>query len=185
MLRAGSRPEDVAEAEAELKRAEANCRLLEVGTRPEDIALAEARVKEARARLREVEAHLDDLTIRCPESAVVEVVSVRPGDVLSPNQPAVRVLRDGDLWVKAYLSEVALGKARLNQPAEVFVDSHPGRPFPGRVVQIASASEFTPRNVQSADERHHQVFAVKIRVDAPEGTFKSGMAARVVLPVQE
>jgi multidrug resistance efflux pump len=183
MLQAGTRTEEVAEAEAELKRADANGRLLEAGTRPEDLALAEARVQQLRAKVREVEAQLDELTIRAPERAVVEVLAVRPGDVLSPNQAAVRVLRGGDLWVKGYVSEVDLGKVRLNQAAEVMVDSDPGRRFAGQVAEIASVSEFTPRTVQSVDERRHQVFGVKIRVADTEGIFKSGMAAKVVLTV--
>jgi multidrug resistance efflux pump len=183
MLLAGNRPEEIAEAEAELKRAEANCRLLEAGTRVEDLALAEARVKELRAKVRELEVQLSELAIRAPERALVEVLAVRPGDILSPNQTAVRVLRAGDLWVRGYVSEVDLGKVRLNQAAAVTVDSHPGRRFSGQVVEIASVSEFTPRNVQSVDERHHQVFGVKIRVADTEDIFKSGMAARIVLPV--
>jgi multidrug resistance efflux pump len=185
MLQAGTRPEEIAEAEAELKRAEANYRLLEAGTRSEDLALAEARVKELRAKVRELEVQLDELVIRAPERVVVEVLAVRPGDLLSPNQPAARVLRGGDLWVRGYVSEVDLGKVRLSQPAEITVDSHPDRRFRGQVIEIASVSEFTPRNVQSIDERHHQVFGVKVRVSDPEGILKSGMAAKVVLPVQK
>jgi multidrug resistance efflux pump len=183
MLQEGTRPEEVAEAEAELKRAEANCRLLEVGTRLEDLAQAEARVQELRAKVREVDVQLNELTIRAPERVLVEVLGVRPGDMLSPNQPAVRVLRGGDLWVRGYVSEVDLGKVRLNQAVEIMVDSHPGKRFSGQVVQVATVSEFTPRNVQSVDERRHQVFGVKVQVSDPEGIFKSGMAAKIVLPV--
>jgi multidrug resistance efflux pump len=185
MLQEGTRPEEIDEARAELKRAEASCRLLEVGTRREDLDLAEAHVRELRARVRELDVQLDELTIRAPERVLVEVLAVRPGDILAANQTAVRVLRAGDLWVRGYVSEVDLGKVRLNQEALVVVDSHPGRPIPGQVVQIASVSEFTPRNVQSVDERHHQVFGVKIHVADGEGVFKSGMAARIVLPVQQ
>lgn len=183
LLQAGTRPEEVAEAEAELKRAKANSRLLEVGTRPEDLVQAEARVKELREKVREIEVQLNELIIRTPERALVEVLAVRPGDMLSPNQSAVRVLRSGDLWVRGYISEVDLGKVRLNQAVAILVDSHPGERFSGEVVQIASVSEFTPRNVQSVDERRHQVFGVKVRTGDSEGIFKSGMAAKIVLPV--
>jgi hypothetical protein len=65
------------------------------------------------------------------------------------------------------------------------VDSYPGKRFSGTVMQIAAESEFTPRNVQSVDERRHQVFGIKVRVPDPEGVFKSGMAADVYLQVQE
>src|SRR5690349_6400441 len=100
-----------------------------------------------RARLGEVEVTLREASVVAPEPAVVEVVAVRPGDTTTPNQPVVRVLRAADLWVKAYVPETELGKVRLNQPAEVAVDSYPGRRFAGVVVQVASASEYTPRNV--------------------------------------
>src|SRR5262249_61381527 len=93
------------------------------------------------------------------------------------NQIVVRVLRADDLWVKVYVPETDLGRVRLGQKVEVSVDGYPGRHFAGTVEQVAAESEFTPRNVQSADERRHQVFGVKVRVANPDGMFKSGMAA--------
>ncbi|HXG10788.1 MAG TPA: efflux RND transporter periplasmic adaptor subunit [Gemmataceae bacterium] len=185
MLEAGSRPEDIAEARAEVERLRAQYELLQAGTRSEEIAEAEARVAELRARLREIEVNLRETVVYAPERAVVEVVAVRKGDTAAPNQPVVRVLRAEDLWIKAYVPETELGKVRLNQAVEVTCDSYPGRRFQGTVVQIASISEFTPRNVQSADERRHQVFGIKVRVADPQGVFKSGMAADVWLPLQE
>jgi multidrug resistance efflux pump len=115
---------------------------------------------------------------------LVEVVSVRKGDIIAPNQPILKVLRADDLWVKIYVPETQLGQLRLNQEVEVTVDSYPDRRFSGTIMLIAAESEFTPRNVQSADERRHQVFGVKVRVPNPEGIFKSGMAAEVIVPLQ-
>jgi HlyD family secretion protein len=183
MMMAGSRKEDLADATAELARATAHYTLLEKGTRPEEIAAAEARVAELRGMLRENEVNHEEAVVRAPGPAVVEVLAVRKGDLLPPNQPALRILRDDDLWVKVFVPETELGKVRLGQRAEVAVDSYPGRRFPGVVDQIANASEFTPRNVQSVDERRHQMFAVKVRVDNSEGVFKSGMSAEVFLPL--
>jgi multidrug resistance efflux pump len=114
---------------------------------------------------------------------VVEVLAVRKGDLVPPNQPVLRVLRAEDLWVRVYVPETELGKVTLNQAAEVTIDAYPDRRFDGTVMQIASESEFTPRNVQSADERRHQVFGLKVRVADPRGVFKSGMAAEVTLPL--
>ncbi len=116
---------------------------------------------------------------------MVEVLAVRKGDLVMPNQPVVRVLRAEDMWVKVYVPETELGKLRLGQDVEVTVDAYPGRRFQGKVIQIASESEFTPRNVQSLDERRHQMFGVKVRVDDPQGVFKSGMAADVWLPLHD
>ena len=188
MLAAGSRVEDIAEADAERRRAQAQYDLVVAGTRAEDIAQAEARVVEALARVKELEANLREAVITAPEQAVVEVLAVRKGDLVAPNQPVMRVLRASDLWVRVYVPETELGKVRLNQKVQVKIDSYQ-KEFPGVIEQINSMSEFTPRNVQSADERRHQVFGVKVRVAQPddpsERIFKSGMAAEVVVPLHE
>jgi multidrug resistance efflux pump len=181
----GHRVEDIAEAKAEWHKWRAQAELLEAGTREEEIAEAEARVAELYGKLRELDAQLAEAVVRAPERAVVEVVAVRKGDVVAANHSVVRVLRADDLWVKAYVSEVDLGKVHLGHEVELTIDSFPSKRFQGVVAQIASASEFTPRNIQSVDERRHQVFAIKVRVDDPQGIFKSGMAADVWVQVRE
>jgi multidrug resistance efflux pump len=82
------------------------------------------------------------------------------------------------------VSEVDLGRIRLGQAVEVSCDAYPKERFRGWITYIASESEFTPRNIQTIDERRHQVFGVKVRVDDPRGIFKSGMAADVWVPLQ-
>lgn len=184
MVLTGSRKEDIAEAEAEYRQAKAKWDELEAGTRKEDIALARAKVAEGRGKLQELDTNLKEALVVAPENAVVEVVAVRKGDLVQPNQPVLRVLRAEDLWVKVYVPETELGKIRLNQEVEVKIDSYPDKRFAGKIQQVASISEFTPRNVQSVDERRYQVFAVKVRVDNTQGVFKAGMAAMVILPLQ-
>jgi membrane fusion protein YbhG len=179
----GSRPEDVAEAAAELARAKAKSLMLENGTREEDIMLAEATVAEIKGRLAEVEVNRKEAFVLAPGPAVIDVLAVRTGDLVAPNQRVLRVLRDDDLWVKVFVPETELGKVRLGEKVEVTIDAYPGRKLPGTIDQIASVSEFTPRNVQSIDERRHQVFAIKVKVENHEGVFKSGMAAEVTIPV--
>jgi multidrug resistance efflux pump len=182
LLVAGSRKEDIDEAAAELKRSRANALLLQNGNRSEDIAEAEATFAEARGKLHEVEAQLREASLRAPEQAVVEVLGVRKGDLVTPNQIIVRVLRADDLWVKVYVPETDLDRVRLGHQVAVTIDGYPGKRFAGTVEYIAAESEYTPRNVQSADERRHQVFGVKVRVANPDGLFKSGMAAEVTIP---
>jgi len=184
LLVAGSRKEDIDEAAAELKRTRANALLLQNGNRSEDIAQAQASLAEAQGKLHEVEAQLLEASVRAPEQVVIEVLGVRKGDLVTPNQTILRVLRADDLWVKVYVPETELGRVRLGQNVDVTIDSYPDKHFAGIVEQIAAESEFTPRNVQSADERRHQVFGVKVRVPNPDGVFKSGMAADVTLPLQ-
>jgi multidrug resistance efflux pump len=181
MMVAGTRKEEIDAARAEVRRLEAEAALLEAGTRPEEVAAAAARVAEAEAALRAAEADLAEAVVRAPEDAILEVLAVRKGDVLAPGAPVARLLRAGDLWVKVFVPETELGRVTLGQKAEVTVDSFPDRRFAGTVTWIAAQAEFTPRNVQSADERRHQVFAVKVVVDDPGGVFHSGMAAEVTL----
>jgi multidrug resistance efflux pump len=184
MLQLGNRDEDKDEALAQMHQAEANERLLLAGTRSEDRAMAAARVEEAQAKVEELEASLKEADVHAPERALVQVVAVRKGDLVTPNLPIVRVLRADDQWVRIYVPETELGKVYVGQPAEVTVDSYPNRRFPGRVIQVSAESEFTPRNVQSPDERRHQVFGIKVRVEDPEGVFKAGMAADVTLQLR-
>jgi multidrug resistance efflux pump len=183
LVQAGARPEELAEAAAELQRAEASQQLLQRGTRPEDLAEAAAHLAELRAQLHEIAVHLEEAVVRAPERAVVEVVSVRKGDLVAPNQTVVSVLRTDDLWVKVYVSEVDLPRLSLNQTVQVTIDAYPSWACTGTVEQIAAKCEFLPRNVQSIEERQHQVFGVKVRVANPDGVFKSGMAAEVFLPL--
>jgi HlyD family secretion protein len=185
MMANGSRVEDVAEATAEVARTRAKSDMLENGTREEDIALAEATVAEIKGRLAEVEVNRKEAVVLAPGPAVVDVLAVRTGDLVAPNQPVLRVLRDDDLWVKVFVPETELAHVKVGQQVEVTVDSYPGRRIPGTIDQIASVSEFTPRNVQSVDERRHQVFAVKVKVDNRDQIFKSGMAAEVTIPLAE
>ena len=182
LVESGNRIEDMEEAAAQWRQAKANHQML-VEQTPLDVKAAEAKVEQARGKVEEIEADLRELVVKAPEPAYVEVVSVRPGDLVAPNQPIVRVLRTADLWIKVYVAETDQGKVRKGQEVMATVDSYPGRALKGRIVQINAEAEFTPRNVQSVDERRHQVFGVKVRVDDPQGIFKSGMAAEVVVPL--
>jgi HlyD family secretion protein len=187
MMLNGSRPEDISEAYSEWKKMRANSELLKKGSRPEEIALARARVSEVEAKLKEVETNIKEGVVSVPRDlgrAVVEVLSVRPGDLVPANQPILRVLRIEDLWVKVFVPETQLGLIPLGKQVEVRIDAYPDRRFQGRVIQKASISEFTPRNVQSAEERRYQMFALKIRVDDPQGAFNGGMAAEVIIPIE-
>lgn len=185
LITTGTRQEEIDEAEAELARYEAKVKLLRRGTRDEDKAAARAAVAEAEAELAEAEVNLREAVVVAPEKCRIETLSVRPGDLVPAGRQVVLAHRTGDLWVKVFVPSTDLGNLRLGQSVEVAVDSHPGKRFTGQIIHIATASEFTPRNVQSLDERRHQVFAVKVHVPDPEGVFKSGMAAEVFVPLSK
>jgi HlyD family secretion protein len=179
MVMAGSRVEEIEQSNAEVRRLQANYDLLIAGTRAEDIAMAAARAADARGKLEEYDAMLAETVVHSPSKVMVEVVSVRKGDLVPPNQPILRVLLAQDMWVRLYVPETDIWRIKKGAKVQVTVDGS-RNVFEGSVMQISSISEFTPRNVQSADERRHQVFGVKILVPDPRGVFKAGMAATVV-----
>jgi HlyD family secretion protein len=146
--------------------------LLLAGTRTERIA-------QARAQLAELDAQLREMKIAAPSDCVLEVLSVKVGDVLAPNQDAATLLLTNHLWVRVYVPEPWLGHIPLGEKVAVRVDSDPGKDFSGVVEQIARAAEFTPRNVQTVGERIKQVFGIKVRLDNSEGKLRAGMAADV------
>lgn len=146
--------------------------LLVIGTRPERIAAS-------RAQLAEVEAQLAELTVVAPTNCVLESLSVKVGDVVAPNREVAALLLTDHLWVRVFIPEPMLGHVKLNQSATIHVDAFPGRDFSGAIEQIARSAEFTPRNVQTTEERVQQVFGVKIRLDNKDGDLRAGMAADV------
>ncbi len=181
LLEAGTRPEELRAAEARYKQAQASADLAVKGFRAEDIAAARGRLAAAEANVAALDAQLAEAVLTAPANAVVETVSVRPGDLVSPNRIVIVMLEPSQLWVKIYLPETDLAKVHVGQQADVNVDSYGSRAFTGRVAQIASQAEFLPRNVQTLNDRTHQVFGARIFVENPEGVLKSGMSAKVRL----
>jgi len=181
MYEKGYRVEEINESSADLDRLQANLDLLKAGSRKEDIDEARSQVAQLAAKIDELDVMRRERTVYAPEKCVVEVVMVRPGDIAAPNRPVALVLRAADLWVKAYISEVDLGRIKVGQKVAVTMDTFPDKRFTGEITYISPESEFTPRNVQTIDERRHQVFAIKVHVTDPQGVFKAGMAADVWL----
>jgi HlyD family secretion protein len=149
--------------------------LLLAGTRPERIALA-------RAQLAELDTQLGEMKIFSPTNCVLEVLNVKVGDVVAPNQQVATLLLTNHIWVRVFVPEPWLGHIKLGDAVKVRVDSFAGKDFPGTVEQIARSAEFTPRNVQTVGERVKQVFGVKVRLDNAGGQLRAGMAADVSFP---
>lgn len=181
-LMAGTRWEEVAKAERQYKQAAANLKLVERGARKEDIDAAKAQLDRSRATLQQIETQLTELEVKAPADAFVEVLQVRPGDLINPNSPVATLVEIDRLWVRVYVPEPDLGHVQLGKDVSVGVDTFQGESFRGRVEEIANRGEFTPRNVQTRDERTHQVFAVRIRLDNSARRLRAGMAADVTIP---
>ncbi len=180
LLQAGTRPEDLHAAQARYNQAEAAAVLAKKGFRREDIDAARGRLAQAQAQVAAMDAQLREAELTAPADAVVETVSVRPGDLVPAGRIVMTMLDGSQLWVKVYVPETDLAHVRLGQKATVRVDSF-GRTFNGHVGMIASEAEFLPRNVQTKSDRGHEVFGVKVYVDNAQGVLKSGMSATVSL----
>jgi multidrug resistance efflux pump len=181
LLLNGSRKEDIRAAEERYRQAQEAERLVLAGPRAEEIADARAQLSEAKARLEQTKVQIAEGEVRAPATAIVEVLPVRPGDLITPNQTIARLLEKDQIYVRIYVPEPQLGQVKVGQKAKIEVDTFADRAFEGVVEQINSQGEFTPRNVQSRNERNHLVFGVKVRIDNREGKLKPGMAADVTL----
>ena len=141
--------------------------------------VAQSQVDQARAALRTAEVRLKDTAADAPVSGIVLSRNVERGETVSAG---IAVYSLGDLdnpWVKVYVNETRLGLVKLGQKAQVFTDTYPGKAYEGTVTYIASEAEFTPKNVQTKEERVKLVFGVKVRMKNENSELKPGMPADV------
>jgi len=169
----------VTAAAGRLREASAVQRRTERGFRDEDIASARAEVTLAQGELDEAEARYAEREVRVPTAVVVEAMDIRPGDLLPPNAPLAKVLEADQLYVMVYVPQTEIGRVHIGDKAEISVDSFPHRTFPARVEQIRQQAEFLPRNVQTREERVHEVMGVKLRVDNSSNLLRAGVNADV------
>lgn len=146
------------------------------------LAAAEQRVAQTRAQLQEIEAQLGEMKVVAPADSVLEILSVKVGDVLPANREVATLLLPQHLWVRVYVPETWLGLIKLHDTARVRVDSFPEEEFGGTVEQISRQAEFTPRNVQTVEDRIRQVFGVKMRLENRDDKLRAGMSADVTFP---
>ncbi len=180
LLQRGTRAEEIAEARAQLDQAQQAYDLSRSGFRKEEIAEAESAVAAARATVNAVEVDLEELNVKTEVSGLIEALELRPGDLVPPAGPVLSVLDTTRMWVRAYLPENRLNVA-IGDRFVITVDSFPDREFIGTVTYLSNQGEFTPRNIQTTEERSKQVFRVKIELSDPDHVLRAGMAADVWL----
>jgi HlyD family secretion protein len=181
-LKNGSRSEELLQATARAKEAQASEQLVRAGSRVEDIKAAQGQLEAAKGRLDAIETMLAELVVKAPRDARVESLDLRPGDILAPNATAATLLEDGQLYVRIYVPETSVGHIRVGQKVPITVDSFPGKSFDGEVEHINSVGEYSPRNLQTADERADQVFATRIGLRSGKDELRAGMAAFIKVP---
>ena len=151
-------------------------------TQEKNVAAAKMRVAQARAQLADIDSQLAEMQVIAPADSILEVLSVKVGDVLPANHEVATLLLTGHLWVRVYVPESWLGLIKLGEQVRVRVDSFPHTDFGGVVEQIGRQAEFTPRNVQTVADRIKQVFGVKVRLPSDDDRLRAGMAADVYFP---
>ena len=173
-------------AEATVDQARQRLQILEDGVRPERLAAQRAVVAQAEAAVAQVDAALRNSVVVTPFSGIVTVRHREPGETVSPGLPVVSLLDPEDRWVRIYVSEDRIGAVSLGQSAEISSDTYPDRRYGGEVFFISSEAEFTPRTVQTTEERVKLVYAVKVRITGdPSHDLKAGIPADVVLSGSE
>ena len=169
-------------AEADRDRLREQARLFQEGPRQEQIAAQRAVVAQASATVEQAEAFLAFAEITAPFAGTISRRLREPGEVVSPGLPVLTLINPGDRWIRIYIREDELGRVSLGQPASIRIDTFPDRTYQGQVSFIASEAEFTPRNVQTAEERVKLVYRVKVRVVADSALdLKPGLSADVEL----
>jgi HlyD family secretion protein len=172
-------------AEAAVQMAQAQLDAMQAGATEEAIAVVEAQAEQAQAALDGLMALHDKLTIAAPVGGLVLERSIHEGELAAPGATLLTVGDLDEVTLTIYVPEDRLGQVLIGQPVEVWVDSFPERTFTGTVVAIANEAEFTPRNVQTQEERVNMVFAVDVRIPNPDHALKPGLPADAVIVIQE
>lgn len=164
-------------AQAQLNSAKQQVQKMQRFARPEDLAAAKARLEQAQASAGILRKQLDDATILAPVAGTVTHRPVEEGELVGVGTTVTTIARLETLNLVIYVNEVNLGKVQVGGGVDIVIDAHPDRTFPGRVVYISPLAEFTPKNVQTKEDRTKLVFGVKIEVENGERILKSGMPA--------
>ena len=180
------REQEVTAARAQVAQAEATLRLARAGEemiaqRRADVAAAQAQLRQAEASLRYLFTQQENLVITSPIDGIVISKHASQGEVVGAGAPILTVAALDEVWIRLYIPLPRVGAVALGQRAEVTTDAFPGRTFSGTVTEIGQQAEFTPRNVQTREERVKQVFAVKVTLPNPDRVLKPGMPADAVI----
>jgi HlyD family secretion protein len=162
-------------AAAGLEAARERLGKLSVGSRPEEIDSATARVAAADARIQQTKQQIADAVVKSPVDGVVTEKLAEAGELVTRGAGLLVVTEIARPWLTVYLPEPDLGRVRLGQEVEVLTDG--GQKRTGRLTFVSPQAEFTPKNVQTPEERAKLVYRVKIGLDNADGLFKPGMPA--------
>jgi len=170
----GVRSEEINMAKSAAEQAAAARDLVKNGARKEDLEVARAMRAASIADLERVKVALDEMTVKATCPGVVQSIDVHPGDLVKPGA-IISLVDPEDLELYVYVSSAVLGHLRLGEKVQLTTDSHDAERFDGAITYISSSGEFTPRNLQTKEERVQQVFGVKIKLNSAGGKLRAGM----------
>jgi multidrug resistance efflux pump len=170
-------------AQAQIELAEAKFDLVKNGALPEEIRIAEAQVAAAQSQVDLIAAKIAQLTLIAPIDGIVATRSIQVGETAAQNVPLLTISDLSALKLVVYIPDPQIGLVHLGAPVSISVDSEPGKTFEGVVTLISRQAEFTPRNVQTEEDRVSLVFAVEIAIDNTNGVLKPGMPADATITV--
>ncbi len=178
-----ARAKRLVEAQAQLAQARLLTKTVEA--KEADLQAISAQLQTAQAKIQEAAANLEDTQIKSPSRGVILTREAEPGLVVSPGTPLFTLVDLDRLYLKVFIPEAQIGKLRLGQEARIFVDAHPDRHFDAKVSRVSQRAEFTPKYVETREERLKLVFAVELLAHNPEGLLKPGMPADGVIRLKE
>lgn len=168
-------------AKANYEEALEQLNLVTEGPRKEQIALAEARVQQAQDGVKLAQTRLSYAQISSPINGVVLSENIEPGEYVAAGTPIVTIGDIEHVWLKAYINETDLGRVKLGQRVTVTTDTYPGKSYSGSISFIAADAEFTPKTIQTAEERVKLVYRIKIDIENAAQELKPGMPADAVI----
>lgn len=171
------------EGAARLESALRQLQLLRSGFRKEEVAEAEAQLRGAQVRLDRARTRLADTALSAPEGGIVLTRVREQGSVISAGQTVYSVSLTDPVWVRAYISEPNLARIKPGMAAEVSADGRPGKVYPAQVGYISPQAEFTPKTVETTDQRTDLVYRLRLVVTDPDGELRQGMPVTAVFPV--
>ena len=189
LIAEGPRKTDIESARAAVARTEAamamtEAQRLEILRREEELAARRADVSRAKSGVRVIDSQLDDTVATTPIDGVVLVKSADPGEVLAAGTPVVTL---GDIdhpWLRGYVPQSKLGQVKLGMRVAIYSDSYPGKTYAGKISFIASEAEFTPKQIQTTEERVKLVYRIKVDVENPGRELKLNMPVDGVIDLK-
>ncbi|MCC7336453.1 MAG: HlyD family efflux transporter periplasmic adaptor subunit [Pirellulaceae bacterium] len=184
LIKEGPRVEKIAQARAALAQVTAQFDLVLTGPRKETIQQAIARTEQAKAGVQLARTKLENAILKSPLTGIVLSKNTEPGEFVAAGTPVVTVGDLENVWLRAYINETDLGRVKIGQVVHVTTDTYPDKRYDGRVSFVSSEAEFTPKNVQTSQERVKLVYRIKVDITNINMELKPGMPADAIIEIE-